>query len=154
MEFLRHHRRELIALTLVFLVAIVVLAPQYNDLQLAADADAFRDALPDGERNRYIGATIADFLFAAAYAATALALTRPGLRLSIIGAWVLVAGAVFDEIENSFVLAGVLDEGGVTDGAVDAMRLFGTLKWVGIAAGLVLMAVALVQARRSDGRVG
>ena len=115
-------------------------------------AAEFRDALPEDERGRYQAATVADFVFAAAYAATALALSSPRRRLSVIGAWLIVAGAAADMVENGFVLAGVIDEQGVTDGAVDTMRLFGTLKWAGVVTGLVLMAVAMVQERRGRGQ--
>ena len=152
MTRLRDHRRGLIAATFVALIAIVVLAPRYNDLQLASDAAEFRDALPDDERGRFLAATIADFVFAAAYAGTALALSTSRRRLSVVGAWVVVVGAVFDMAENAFVLAGVLDEDGVTDGAVDLMRLCGGLKWAGVVLGFVLMLVGLVQDRRSTGR--
>ena len=148
MTSLRDNRRTLVVVTFVALVAIVVLAPRYNDLQLATDAADFRDALPDDERGRYLAATIADFVFAAAYAATALALSTPRSRLTVIGAWLVVAGAVFDMAENAFVLAGVLDEDGITDGAVDLMRLCGGLKWAGVVLGFVLMVIGLFQHRR------
>jgi hypothetical protein len=53
----------------------------------------------DGQRSRYVGAAAVDVLFAALYGALALAIARPA-RLSRIGAWSVVVGAGFDQMES------------------------------------------------------
>lgn len=146
---LRRHRWPLIALAVVALVAIWLLGPEYTNLQRAADAEAFRELLPDDQRERYLGAGVADLVFAAAYAFVALSFVAPGSLLSRAGAWFVVTGAVFDEAENVFVLANVRKEEAITDSAVMVMRTLGEIKTVTLGIGIVLLLLSAVERRRS-----
>lgn len=146
---LRQHRRLLIAVAVVAVVTIVVLGPEYMDLQRAADADAFRELLPDDQRERHLAAGAADLVFAAAYALVALSFVAPGSLLSRAGAWFVVSAAVFDEAENVFVLANVRNEEAITDSAVMVMRTLGEIKTVTLGIGVVLLLASAVERRRS-----
>lgn len=146
---LRQHRRLLIALAVAALAAIAVLGPEYIDLQRATDADAFRELLPDDQRDRYMAAAVADVVFAAAYAFVALSFVAPGSLLSRAGAWFAVSGAVFDEGENVFVLANVRKEEAITDSAVMVMRTLGEIKGVTLGIGVILLLMSAIERRRS-----
>ena len=136
MRALRRFRWLLVVAALLALVVIWMLGPAYTQLQLAADADRFRRIVGD-ERARYLGAGAADVAFAALYGLLALALARAPAS-SRLGAWLVVAGAAFDEAENSLLIANVSAGSTLTDSRVELMRIAGVAKFVAIAAGVLL----------------
>lgn len=126
----------LVVAAIVTLGAIWLFGPRYTQLQLAADAAAFRRIVGD-ERTRYISAGAADAAFAALYGLLALAIARTPLA-SRIGAWLVFVGAVLDEVENSMLIANVAAGVNLSDGRVEVMRAAGVAKYGAIAAGVLL----------------
>lgn len=147
MERLRARRFLILGAAVVAALLMKLLAWHYLDVQKAGDADALRDAVPDGERGRYVAAAVVDLVLAPLYALTALAFARPAL-VSRLGALILCAAAAADEVENVHVLRNVRDEATVTDDAVAAMRAWGNAKTGLFVAGVALMVVAVVRGRR------
>ncbi|MEM9467631.1 MAG: hypothetical protein AAGA90_19810 [Actinomycetota bacterium] len=131
-------------------LAILAAAPNYLDVQRSADADRFRSLLDEYGEFRLASAAVLDFAFAVLYAATVVAVVggRPQARL---GVGLVVLGAIFDEVENAFVLRGALGADSLSDGAVDWMRRFGTLKSISLILGVALVIVGVVRARREPG---
>jgi hypothetical protein len=140
-------RTPLVVAAVVALGAIWLLGPRYTQLQLATDADTFRGIVGD-ERGRYIAAGVSDVAFAAFYGLLALAIARPPLA-SRVGAWLVLAGAAFDEAENTLLIAGVAAGPALTDGRVELLRNAGVAKFVAVIAGVVLYVGAWVLERRS-----
>jgi hypothetical protein len=126
----------------IALLAIWLLGPKYAELQLAADAEAFRRTVSD-ERGRYIGAGAADVAFAVIYGLLVLAVAR-ARRASRVGAWLVVVGAAFDEAENSLLIANVLSGVRLSDTRVELMRAAGVAKYLAIAAGVLLYVGSLM----------
>lgn len=149
MGHLARWRWALFAATVAALATIAMLGPKYGQLQLAPDAEAFR-RLVGGERARYVRAGTADALFAVFYGLFALGIVRRTLA-SRVGAWLVVAGAVFDEIENSLLIANVAAGSDLSDGMVRWMRLAGAAKFLTIGAGAVLFVGDRVLERRRRG---
>lgn len=150
MERLRARRWLILGAALVAGLLIKLLASHYLDVQKAADADALRAAVPDAERGRYVAAAAVDLvLFAPLYALTAVAFARRALA-SRLGALLLCAAALADEVENVYVLRNVRGEATVTDGAVAAMRTWGTAKtWLFVAGGVLMVGTAVLDRRRT-----
>ena len=146
MNGLRARRWILAALAIALVALIVIVAPKYNQAQTAANADAFRDVVGEA-RGRFAVAAMIDNAFAIAYALVAVALAPP-TRLGRIAAGLLMAGAAADLVENSILLYGVASYDDLTDSTVDLMRTFGTLKWIGVISGAVLLIAAIVIDRR------
>jgi hypothetical protein len=140
-------RWPLATATIVALGAIWMLGPKYTQLQLASDADAFRRIVGD-ERGRYLGAGVADVAFAALYGLLALAIARTPLA-SRIGAWLVLAGAAFDEAENALLIASVTAGRSLSDGRVELMRTAGLAKYLAITAGVILYVGSWVIERRA-----
>ena len=154
MDRLRPHWKVLLAVTVVAGIAIMVTGPNHTDLQMADDADEFRALL--GEPGRHLAAALVDVVFAVAYGLLGVVGFRAvgGASLAArLGATAIAAGAVFDEIENVFLVANILGRRTLTDGWVDAMQVPGTLKWVATPGFLLLFAFVIVRAvRRVRGR--
>lgn len=136
MRALTRWRWPLVGAAIVALGAIWLLGPKYTQLQLAPDAEGFRQIVGD-ERSRYISAGVADVAFTAFYGLLGLAIARTPLA-SRIGAWLVLAGAAFDEAENLLLIANVTAGMNLSDGRVELMRTAGVAKYVAIAAGVVL----------------
>lgn len=123
--------RTLLAVTTAAAIAITVIGPNHNDLQLAASADRFRAELD--EPGRHLAAGAIDILFAVAYGT--LGFVELGKRAA--GRWfgraaqvLVVVGATADVIENLFLLRNIAARATVSDGWIDAMQVPGTVKWV------------------------
>lgn len=137
---MRNPRRwAFVVATVVVGLAITAFSPNYLDIQRAADADRFRFLIGEDGDDRVAIAAVIDYAFAVLYAATVYVLFGAHRRFRI-GVWLVAAGAVFDEIENSFVLYGALRSESLTDGNVEWMKRFGALKSIA----LILGAVALL----------
>jgi hypothetical protein len=144
----------LLGVTIVAAIGIQILEPDYNKLQTAANADAFRATLGD-EKAGAIAATLCDFVFAAGYGTLAVIAFRalsdgPG---RLVGIALLGGAAVFDEIENVFVLTNLSRAATTTDGWITAMTSVGYVKWTaGILGSLCLAGFAIARlARRRSG---
>jgi hypothetical protein len=138
-------RWPLVIAAIVALGAIWLLGPKYTQLQLASDADGFR-RIVNGEGRRYVSAAVGDVAFAAYYGLLALAIARKPLA-SRVGAWLVLAGGVFDEAENLLLIANVAAGINLSDGRVQLMRTAGVAKYIAIAAGVVLYVGAWVVER-------
>lgn len=137
---MRNPRRwTLVVATVVVGLAITAFSPSYLDIQRAAEADRFRFLIDQDGDDRVAVAALLDFAFAVLYAATVYVLFGAHRRFRI-GVWLVAAGAVFDEVENSFVLYGALRSDSLTDGDVEWMKRFGALKSIA----LILGAIALI----------
>ena len=145
MRTLRRWRWTLLGAAIVALGAIWLLGPKYTQLQLATDAEEFRRIVGD-ERGRYIAAGATDVAFAALYGVLALAIARPPFA-SRIGAWLVLRGAAFDEVENALLIANVSAGVQLSDARVELMRSAGVAKYVAIAAGVVLYVGSWVMER-------
>lgn len=145
MRALTRWRWRLAVVALVALLVIWLLGPRYTQLQLASDAEAFRQIV-GGEQGRYVGAGVADVVFAASYGLLALAIARPPFA-SRLGAWLVVVGAACDEVENSVLLANVFAGRQLTDGRVALMRAAGGAKYLALAAGVAVYVLAWVVER-------
>ena len=144
--------KPLLVATIAGAVAITVLGPHHNDLQMAADADAFRSFLD--EPGRHLGAALIDVVFAVSYGLLGMVLFRRvggSTTLARLGTASVVAGAAFDEIENGFLIRNILGRDSLTDGWVDAMQVPGTLKWVATPGFLLLMGWLIVSKLRGHG---
>lgn len=156
MTWVRGNWKVLLGITIVALVAIQLFEPDYNKLQRALDADAFRRILGDGKGGA-IAANVSDFVFAAGYGVLGvLAAQRLGTGARAGFATALVAGgAVFDELENVLVFRNLVGAETTTDGWVDAMRLLGTAKLtllylaLGALAGLLVLRVVRNRSSRA-----
>lgn len=146
MRTLTRWRWPLVGAAIIALGAIWLLGPKYTQLQLASDADGFRRIVGD-ERGRYISAGVADVAFAAFYGLLGLAIARTPL-VSRIGAWLVLAGAAFDEAENLLLIANVTAGMNLADERVELMRTAGVAKYIAITAGVVLYVGAWVTERR------
>ena len=136
----------LVAITIGAALGIQVFEPDYNKLQTAPDALAFLHAL--GGSGRALAATTCDIVFAAGYGilgAIGMRVWSPARVVARIGTVLIVASALFDEIENGFLVRNILSRERLTDGWIAAMRVPGTLKWAGSPAFLILL---LALARR------
>jgi hypothetical protein len=144
------HWKLLLLVTIVAAVATPLFDPKYNSLQTAHDAIAFRHALQHPARA--IAATTCDVVFAAGY----------GL-LGLVGLWaieahgvakqfatvVIAAAALFDELENLLLTSNVVRRRTITNGWIYAMRVPGTLKWIGSPVLLVVLIAVVRRAIRS-----
>jgi hypothetical protein len=136
----------LLAITIGAAVGIQLLEPDYNELQTAPDALAFLYAL--GGPGRALAASGCDMVFAAGYGTLGVIGMRvwsPARVVARIGTVLIVGSALFDEIENGFLVRNILSRERLTDGWIAAMRVPGTLKWMGSPVFLILL---LVLARR------
>jgi hypothetical protein len=132
-------------------VGIFVFGPKHADLQMAHDADAFRSYLE--HPGRQLAAACIDVVFAASYGLIGVlgyqaTRFRPAARLA--GIALVAAAALFDEVENGFLIHNIVTRDSLTDGWVDAMQVPGTLKWIGSPALLVLMIWWIVSKLRGD----
>jgi len=142
----------LLLATVVTAVGILVIGPHHDELQMAADADAFRSYLQ--HPGRELAAALIDVGFAASYGLLGIVgyrMTpfRPSVRDLAIG--VVAFAALCDEIENLFLVRNIAARASLTDGWVTAMQVPGTLKWVGAPALAVLMVWAILTRFRSHG---
>jgi hypothetical protein len=146
---LRSWRWPLVVGAVIALGAIWLLGPRYTQLQIAPDAEAFRRIVGD-RKGRYVCAGAADVAFAASYGLLALAIAGTPIA-SFIGAWVVVAGAVFDEAENSVLIANIAAGEKLSDGRVELMRAAGVAKYVAILVGVLLYVSSWAIERRDRG---
>jgi hypothetical protein len=70
--------------------------------------------------------------------------------LAKIGAVVIAAAALFDESENVLLISNIARRRTLTDGWIYAMRIPGTLKWVGSPVLLVVFVALISRALRRD----
>ncbi|MEN3272827.1 MAG: hypothetical protein V7636_1588 [Actinomycetota bacterium] len=139
----------LLAAAIVTAAVLTVVGPDHAGLQMAADADAFRAKLT--HPGRELAAALIDVGFAASYGLLGIVGYRMTTFRSSIKrfAIALVAlGALCDEIENMFLVRNITERRTLSDGWVDAMKVPGTLKWIGSPALLVLMVWAIGRAVR------
>jgi hypothetical protein len=129
-----------LVLTVVAAVGINLFEPDYNSLQTSSSVAAFQHVL-DGHA-RAIAATGCDIVFAAGYGTLGLialrALGTPR-RLALPAVGVIVASALFDELENIVLIRNIVVERTLTDGWIAIMRGPGTLKWIGSPVFFVLL---------------
>jgi len=131
-DTLRRHWRVVLAITVAAAVGINLFDSSYNTLQTAADAAAFRHTLTD--HSSAIAATLCDIVFAAGYGTLGIIAVRAlgtARRIARPAAVVIVASAVFDELENVVLIRNIVGERSLTDGWIAVMRVPGTLKWIG-----------------------
>lgn len=144
MERLGDYWKPLLAITVLAGIGIAVFGPNHMELQMADGADAFRDHL-DGP-TRHLVAALFDVVFAAGYGLLGVAVLRAidarGLP-GTVAAVTILAGALFDEIENVFLIANIARHEVLTDGWITAMQVPGTLKWIG-SIGFVILFVLLI----------
>ena len=141
--------KVLLAAAVVTAVVLTVVGPQHANLQMAANADAFRAKL--AHPGRELASALLDFLFAASYGLLGIVGYRmTGFRPSIkrVAVVVIAIGALCDEIENVFLVRNIAKRRTLTDGWVDAMQVPGTLKWIASPVLLVLMIWAVGRAVR------
>jgi len=138
-------------------IAIFVVGPNHDELQMAKDADAFRSYLE--HPGRQLSAAFIDLVFAASYGLIGVfgyqaTRFRPAARRA--GIALVAAAALFDEVENGFLIHNIVARDTLTNGWVDAMQVPGTLKWIGSPALLVLMIWWIVSKLRghADGAGG
>jgi hypothetical protein len=134
-----------LAVTIAAAVGINLFELAYNRLQTAPNAAAFQHTL--GNQARAIAATCCDIVFAAGYATLGLIALRVldvPRRLALPAAALIVASAVFDEVENLVLIRNIVAEDTLTDGWIRVMRIPGTLKWIGSPIFVVLL-VALAR---------
>jgi hypothetical protein len=146
-ERLRANWVLLLTITIASAIAIMVLEPDYTKLQTAKDAADFQEVLDHPKRAA--AAAVADIVFAAGYGLLGVVGFRAhgrGARIATVGAIAIAAGALFDMIENLFVIANVARHESLTDGWIDAMQVPGTLKWAGSAGVLLLFGLMIVRA--------
>lgn len=149
MERVRARWWILLLTTIGLALAIYLLAPRYTDAQVAGSAAAFRTAVADAGDGRTIAAGLVDILFVGSYLTLALALSR-GNRVSRAGVALMMVAGVADVIENLLVVFGVTKGVDLTDGGVDLIRLFGTIKWAGVVFGGLVILAGLFVDRRPD----
>ena len=149
MAALTPRRWILAAVAAVVGVAILGFAPNYLDVQRAADAARFRALVDEYGEFRFVVATVLDLVFAALYAATCFAFFG-GRRGFAIGRWLVALGAIFDQIENLHVLRGVVDPEGLSDGAVEWMKRAGAAKSAALVLGVAALCFGGLRRRRED----
>jgi hypothetical protein len=147
MEWLRRRWRLMVVSSVVLGVMILLLAPHYNDVQRASDAEEFRQAVADDGRARTAAAASVDMAFAVSYALLAAALSRRHVATRV-GAALVALGAACDVVENSLLLVGVAQYADLDDSTVDTMRRFGAFKWVAVVAGGLTLAAGLLSRAR------
>lgn len=133
-------------MTVVGAVAISVISPDHNELQLAEDAVSFRAALSD--RGRALAGAVIDVGFAATYGLLGLAAIRASRSrgaLAGVSAGLIVAAALFDELENIVLIANIVRHDDLTDGWITAMQVPGTLKWLGAPGFLLLLGLLIAR---------
>lgn len=146
--------KPVLVLAVLACAALFVLMPNYVDMQSAPTPAIFRGELGDHERNALLAA-LADLAFAALYGllgVIAFDAVATGL-LRVIGTVLIVGAAVADEIENVLLMINIGNADTVTQGAVDAVGTAGDVKYVLLAAGIILF-LALAGQRFLDRRRG
>ena len=144
-ERLWRHWKLLLAVTVIAGAGIQAFEPDWNDLQMADGADAYR-ALLDST-GRATAAALSDIVFAAGYGLLGVAGVRSlGGRspVAVVAAVAIAVGALADEVENVFMIRNINSEATLTDGWIDAMQVFGTIKWIG-ALGFLYFFFLLIQ---------
>jgi hypothetical protein len=106
----------------------------------------------DAGRGRVGAAAVIDVGFATSYALVAASfIKRPG-AVTGLGAAVVAAGAASDVVENLLLLVGAARPRRLSDRTVKAMRTCGSLKWIGLIVGAVVI-VATAPGRRRPNRL-
>lgn len=152
-ERLRPHWKAVALATLVALVGIWVAKSNYTSLQLAATPEDFVEEL-DGQVGRAILAGAFDLVFALGYGTLGLIGLRVHARDRAIAVWAVLAvvvGVAADEVENVLVIANAAQHANLHEKMVDAMSLFGMVKWVA-QLGLVSLAVMMALNWTADRR--
>ncbi len=140
---------------LIFLVggvaglAIFAFMPDYNTMQMSSDAKDFASTLGDDE-GRALIATVCDMIFALSYGVLGVVafnkLASGGV--AVLGTLLAVGASLADEIENVLVFTNIKSDS-LTNGDVDLMGTFGAIKWALISAGILLLIVVAVRARKA-----
>ena len=137
------------AITVAAAGGISLFESSYNSLQTAPSAAAFQHTLTN--HAHALAATGCDIVFAAGYAALGIIAIRvlevPGRYARAAGA-LIVASALFDELENLTLIRNIVAERTLTDGWITIMRIPGTLKWIGSPIFLALLIGVAVRAVR------
>ena len=157
-DALRPHWKLLLVGTVVAAVGIQLFEPDYNKLQTAHDAAGFIAVLESP--GRAIGAACCDILFAVGYGLLGLiglrAVGAKG-RAAQVGAVLIAGSALCDILENLFVIRNAAAHETLTDAWIVAMRVPGTLKWMGspvLFVVLVLLARQAITRRRTPSPSG
>ena len=120
-------------------LAILVIFPDYIDLQSSSLVEDFLGVLGD-EKIRASAAAAADMAFAISYGLLGVVLysyvSTGAARL--IGTLAIIGAAAADEVENIMVLVNAQRGAETTQGAIDLMTTAGGIKW-----GLLLTAIIL-----------
>jgi hypothetical protein len=134
---------------------IRIVAPNYLVVQSSVDADAFREAVDDAGRGRVGAAAVIDVGFATSYALVAASFIKRPCAVTGLGAAMVATGAASDVAENLLLLVGVARPARLSDRTVRAMRRCGSLKWIGLIVGAVVIVadrIELAESRPPCGR--
>jgi len=123
-------------------LAIFVLEPDYNTLQMSSDAKDFTSTLGDNE-GRALAANICDMVFALCYGVLGVVAFKKLLPAVIA---LPIFASLADEVENVLVFLNI-KSGALTDDRVDTMTTVGEVKWVFVVASLVALAIGYMRAR-------
>ncbi len=124
-------------------LAIFVLEPDYNTLQMSSDAQDFTTTLGDSE-GRALAASVSDMVFALSYGVLGVIAFR---QLAPALAALPVLASLADEIENVLVFVNIRTDA-LTDGRVEAMTTVGAVKWGLVVISLLTLAILWARARR------
>lgn len=141
---------------LIFLVggvaglAIFAFMPDYNTLQMSSGAKDFTSTLGDDE-GRAVAANICDMVFALGYGVLGVvAFNKLATgKVALVGTLLSVGAALADEIENVLVFLNIQSDS-LSNGDVDLMGTFGSIKWVLIIAAIALLIVVAIRARSAS----
>lgn len=139
--------KPILALVVVAGVAIVLLEPNYLDLQAASTTDEFLGILGDGQR-RAMAAAVVDVAFALGYGllgVIAFQHVAVGV-LRGIGIGLTLGAVVADELENALVLLAAQQRSAVSSSTIDSMGTAGSVKWGLVSAAIVLLLALAMQA--------
>lgn len=158
-ERLRPHWKLVAVGTVVTLAGIWLSKPNYVSLQLASTPAEFAEEL-EGEPGRAMLAGGFDLLFAFGYGVLGLIGLRAHARGRRVAAWAAIAvviGVAADQVENVLVIANAAQHDSLDETTIDAMGLFGSIKWaaqLGNAVLLVMMATNWSTDRRGSDSAG
>lgn len=145
--------KPVLAVTVVSLIGIWLLFPEYLDLQTAPSRDEFRGLVGD-RTARATSAAVADLVFTLSYATLGVILysyVATGF-VRAIGTALVVGGAVADEVENVALILNLQRTTPTSDG-IDLMLTAGSVKW-GLLSAAIILLLALAGQQWLDRRRG
>ena len=151
MTWIRANWKWILLFTVVAAVGIQVCFSDYNKLQTAEDAAAFRTTL-GGDTGSAFGATACDMAFAVGYSLLALVMCDVAgrTRLARLATGLALAGGLMDEIENSILVRNIGSHKTIDNDAIDVMQIPGTIKWIGTPGFLILFGLLIARRFRSN----